>query len=426
MLVAIFFYGYINKMSFNVQFKKAGIFICGFIASLAVVFITMKLLGHYEIYLNSLKMVFSLSQETKGSDGLEGTYRLSKMLYINFLEYAGSIRSVFLVIIVILISGILNNMTFSVKPSFEKVLKLINYLIVLVIFAAILKGLGNHYRLILLFTGISLVSGLLLFNQKVETSMRLLIFLGGFILLVHPIGSSEGITSVILYSLWISFPISIDFISKINKYNINSALKLRQINYSVELKQNEYQLKLIRNISFSLIILACVYDVIKFPSITDMHDRKDMTHPINNKLVRHIFTTQGRAEAINQLIEASSQYIKPGDVVFAFDCMPLYHYMTETKSYVRNPCIWYYTTGLFVQEMKYAESKRPLLPVVIKQKINLIGSGSGWPEMNFHENYLMLKRNQNKNLYVKEFLIRNNYREVWSSPYFEIYVPEKI
>jgi hypothetical protein len=424
MILSIPFYGYIVKGSVRNQIQKMCVFAGGFVLALLLVYISMILLGHLEIFINSMKMVFGLSQEVRASDGLDGSYRISKLFVINVLEYLGAARSILLIVLLIMISGFIGTFSYAGNPVIKTMVRLINLLIVMGVIAGIFLGWGNDYRLVLLFTGISMLSVFLLFNQKTDPLIRLIVFLGGFILLVHPFGSSEGITTVIAYSMWISFPVSIDLVSKIQKADIQLSVTNMLNKRSFGIKFNELQLRHIRIISLSLIILACLYNVIVFPDYFDRHDRRQMLYSVNNKNVHGILTTKPRADALNQLLEASSQYIKPGDTVFAFDCLPMYHYMTETKSYVRNPCIWYYTTNLFKAELDYAESHEKSLPVVVRQKINTIGSGSSWPEVLPPGNYLQLPRNLRKNQFFDEFLIRNNYKEVWSSQFFEIFIPQ--
>src|ERR1700692_4868594 len=138
--------------------------------------------------------------------------------------------------------------------------------------------------------------------------------------------------------------------------------------------------------------------------------------------MKAVFTSKGRADAIDGLLLASAKYVKPNDYVLAYDCMPLYHFMTETRSYVRNPCIWFYTTGLFREELNYAELNNRQMPVIVTQLIKTTGEGSAWPETRPAQNYLAFKRTQGKNKILDEFIRRHNYKEVWNNREFEILV----
>ena len=139
--------------------------------------------------------------------------------------------------------------------------------------------------------------------------------------------------------------------------------------------------------------------------------------------MKYVFTSKGRVNDLNDLLKASSKYVKPNDIVLAYDCMPMYQFMTETRSYVRNPCIWFYSTGMFQQELNYAETHHDWLPVIVRQLIKTTGEGSAWPEIRPDENYLAFKRTQAKNKILEEFIDRHHYTEVWNNGDFEILVP---
>jgi hypothetical protein len=165
--------------------------------------------------------------------------------------------------------------------------------------------------------------------------------------------------------------------------------------------------------------------VINYPYLCDRHSRLEMRYSVDNKFMKGVFTSKGRADALDDLLKASARYVKPDDVVLAYDCMPMYHFMTQTKSYVRNPCIWFYTTYLFREEMKWAEAHQSGLPVIVRQLVKTTGDGSGWPEVRPAEDYLHFKRTQGKNQILDDFIKRHQYREVWNNGIFTILVPQK-
>jgi len=106
--IAIPYYEYLTQKSFKSLVRKTVYFFAGILSGLLFVFITMKLLGHLDIFINSMKMVFGLSREIKSNDGLEGAYQISKLFIVNIQEYAGSIRAVFLVLFLILLTATVN------------------------------------------------------------------------------------------------------------------------------------------------------------------------------------------------------------------------------------------------------------------------------------------------------------------------------
>ena len=148
-----------------------------------------------------------------------------------------------------------------------------------------------------------------------------------------------------------------------------------------------------------------------------------MRYTSSSPLLKGIFTSQGRANAIDELLKASSQYIGQKDEVLAFDCMPMYHFVSNTRPFTGNPCIWFYTTSAFETELLKAEKNATQLPVVVQQLIKTTGEGSAWPEVRPQQAYSQFERNLKKNEIFYEYLKRNQYEKVWSNELFAIWIP---
>jgi hypothetical protein len=147
-----------------------------------------------------------------------------------------------------------------------------------------------------------------------------------------------------------------------------------------------------------------------------------MRYTVDNPHMRHIFTSGPRAAAINELLVKSAPYVHKDDYVLAYDAIPLYHFMTETRPYLNNPSPMFYSTGIFAEEMEKAAQTKPL-PVVICQKIKNAHEGSRWPEEIAHYNAEDLERSAGRDAYLASFLEKQGYREVWSNEIFRILVP---
>lgn len=147
-----------------------------------------------------------------------------------------------------------------------------------------------------------------------------------------------------------------------------------------------------------------------------------MTHSIDNRKLRGIFTSEERAASFNQLLTESAKYVKPDDYVLAYDCMPMYHYVTETKPYVRNSWPYLYNKDLFRDELVKAKERTKVLPVVVMQMIKTIGSGADWPTEPLKYDAEWTERNKGRNDYLQEFLTSNGYKSVWTNGMFTILV----
>ena len=169
---------------------------------------------------------------------------------------------------------------------------------------------------------------------------------------------------------------------------------------------------------------ACIYLTLIFIiSVTyyypyfDRADRATMRFPVHNEHMQGIYTTESRARVINELLEQSARYVKRDDYVLAYDCIPMYYYLTDTKPYMHNSWVWLYDDAVFKQELYKSLQETHICPVVIMQKRSTIGNN--WPD-NYTEDY---KFRPEALAYMQEFLKTYQYRQVWENDFFKMYVP---
>jgi hypothetical protein len=423
MILVIFYYGCLTRITLSKLVIRSVIFLSGTIFAFLLVFGVMESFNHLTYFSGSLKMLFSSNNHAALDDGLNGAYGIGRLLNRNLIEYAKSLRFILfigiLVCVIVYVQYLIQYSSNAIRTGYRVFL----YTLALAVFALPFIGWFTSYRLIEFFTGMSLLSAIVLFDKEISKEYKLLAFFGLLILLIHPFGSSEGILTVVVYSMWISFPISMDYIVRLNRITMHWQPAISSRFGSLKSILHADLFRRIIWVLICLVSVACIYNVIRYPYLCDRHLRVEMRYSVDNKFMKGVFTSKGRVDALNELLAASSGFVKPNDYVLAYDCMPLYHFMTETKSYVRNPCIWFYTTGLFREELKLAELRRTQLPVIVRQLIKTTGEGSAWPETRPEENYLAFKRTQGKNRILDEFISRHHYKEVWKNGEFEILVP---
>ena len=81
-----------------------------------------------------------------------------------------------------------------------------------------------------------------------------------------------------------------------------------------------------RNLNNRLILpfllIVGIYFAYYYPFF-DNSDRRTMTYTIDNQKMKGIYVTKEKAALLNELLVESSKFLKPGDSVIAYDCMPL-------------------------------------------------------------------------------------------------------
>ena len=60
-----------------------------------------------------------------------------------------------------------------------------------------------------------------------------------------------------------------------------------------------------------------------------------MTHGFTSTQLKGIYTTKGRADAVNELITATTRYANPGTLLLAYDDIPMVNYATLLGGYGR-------------------------------------------------------------------------------------------
>jgi hypothetical protein len=416
--IGIFYYGYHKKNSFKVQVGQALAFGGGFIFMTGVIIGFMKLIGHLDIFINSIKL---LSKMGKGD---EESFYGPMVLIKNFIgAYSSSVKYTLFILFAIAVLAIITNLIR--KQSFYKkwIITIFQYAIVAGVCYLFFKEKINNEVVLFFFAGIILITTFLIFFSPTNIDIKFLSLAGCFVLLTYPFSSSASLFTVGKYSLWLSFPIAIDYL-----FNIRSVSRLSFAGKSISLPPllsfSETQLKEIRKCVVIACVIVCLYFTYYYPFF-DKHDRTAMHYSINDKHMRGIFTTKERAVVLNELLEESSKYIKPGAYVLAYHSIPMFHYWTETKPYLRNSMPWFYEAGLFRDELNTTLEEKKILPVVVQQLKKTVGNAGEWPDPPSFYDSAWHKKNEPRDKVLNEFLNNHHYKEVWKNDIFKILIPEK-
>ena len=421
--LVIFYHGYINAVPLKIQLKRFAFFSMGAILMLAAMLLILKQMGHLEYYTNSIKYLFSMGGSTTKKDGLDGGYGFFKLLYFPLKQYAISIGSVVAIFSLIFISAyFIDPRKYSGKIQ-KSIIQIVPLFFIVALTGLIVTDKIKLPLLLYFFIGLCLFFSLLILIFSSKKEIQLLSIMGIFIIVVFPFGSAPGIISIGLYSMWLSFPIAIDYLLSIKSIDADFKFQTSQALTQPKISISNSQMRRIMNGGLVVILFLCVYHIFNYPYFYDHHRRTEMVHGIDNKNMKFIYTSKGRADAINELLKTSSSYMKKDDYVLAFDAIPMFHFMTETKAFLKNPCPSFYSTGIFTDEMNNAIENKPL-PVVVRQKIKTAHEGSRWPEEIVINDYFTEEKNIGRNDYFNSFLQKYQYEEVWSNEIFAILVPK--
>jgi hypothetical protein len=419
--LAIIYYGYIEKETVKTIVNKILVFLAGFILTTVFVLLVMKLLGHLQIYLDALKILAGIGKRPVQVKPNQDFYSITKMIKTIIHHWVVAVFMAAFLILSVLSFYFLENEFKKLIPKTDTLFSLLKIIIVAGLALLVVKGVITNLTVLYLITGICLIIGCATIIFDSDKDINLLLFIGIFILLVHPMGSSEGIETVEIYSLWIAFPIVADRIITVTSgttITFKNLIKPFSISHYIQ----DNQLAEARKIIVALTIFASLIYTYDYPH-SDMENRAAMRYTVDNKYMKGIFTTKERAEEINELLEASSKYVKANDRVLAYDCVPIFHFMTETIPYTRNPWPWLYQSNTFKKELEIAVGNNKQLPVIVMQTALTLGNGKNWPVKKITQDYLKLPINIDRNEILEDFINEHKYHEVWSNDYFKILIP---
>ena len=175
MVLAIIFDGYVNKKKISHIVSSVLNFGIGFILSTIVVLGIMYAAGHLEIFVNSIKFLFSLTTTTSKQDGLAGSYGMSRLFYVLIKQHGISISLVvFLAGMVILYKAILDTINTLTKNRFRFDM-LFLLIISITVVALILTNRITIQHLTYLFTGFSVLTSVIYilgnYSSEVEANL---------------------------------------------------------------------------------------------------------------------------------------------------------------------------------------------------------------------------------------------------------------
>jgi hypothetical protein len=373
----------------------------------------MKSMHHDIYFLNSLKLTRQMGSAIDNSHGL---YSMLKLYIVHF----GEAVSISIVAIVALWSsaGAWRKLKADL-PASVPFLPIVKWGILIILTAICIyrakKDPDFWFYLFLFYAGTSLITGFLIIAGRQPKNLRLLTAIGCIMLLVMPFGSNFLLMSVGKYAIWIIVPITIDYM--LNIRSLSSRVVISE--NSLHSYEQVIDTKHMNGLRYATIYLTLIYilSVTYFYPYFDRSNRALMHFDVHNEHVKGIYTTESRAKVINELLTRTALYIKPEDYVLAYDCMPMFYYLTETKPYMHNSWPWLYDNPTFKEELNKSLRETHICPVVIMQKRSTIGNN--WPD-NYSENYTFRPQALAD---MNDFLKTNQYRKVWENDFFRIYIP---
>jgi len=411
LISAIWFYGYLNRIPFRQIASHSLIFLSGFFAMAAILFLVMKGMHHDIFFFNNLKILRNVSGNQVNARSLHDHFKPY------FIQYAlGLIVSIVVIVSLWSFAAIWKRLKLEI-PALRGFWPVGKYLIL-----ALLTGMciyhariDSHfwYWLFLFYLGTSLIVALLIISGPQPKDMQLLSFIGSLMLLILPLGSHALLMTIGKYGMWIMVPIAVDYL--LNVRSLSSSVVISENRrHTYDQVINAGQMSSLRNgfifLTFTYLLSDCYF----YP-YEDLGNRAKMKYEINNPHVNRIYTTPEKAAAVNELLSESKKYIKPDDYVLAYDGFPLFYFLTGTRPYLYNSWLWQYDGEIFKKELEKSINETHICPVVVIRKQRNNESIQGQAGDPF--------RDQTYG-FMQTFLHQYQYRQIWENDFFRLFVPE--
>jgi hypothetical protein len=393
---------YLKKMSIIKAIKPLSFLVFGSVIGLLMVYATLELLGQLDIMKNALFTIGDLGETENSSHNFGSIFKAPIFNYISIT--IETVKLILIVAILYLAKRVLPNI---------KIVRILIYALAVLLFAYWFNTQNIYPIYCLCLIGSIMVLRL----KKVQLELKFIGLLSLLTLITISLGSAGGIKNSGYMAIWIGLPLFFYVIDNALSFFKESRIKKMNAFF----KKSSVSLHgFLWSIIISFLILK-TYNISQ-GAYFDIGSRFEKTYAINNSLAVGVYTTERRANIINDLLLNLERFVKPEDYLFAYDKIPMVHFLTETQPYMYNPWVWIYDYNSFEKKLNKAEKEIPVLPIVVQQKVETIYRFSE-PisdymstkkiNTNFHSN--------ERNAIMNSFLNRNNYKIVWSNDYFNIY-----
>lgn len=407
LIITIFFYGYLKKNNLSTQIKQALILLLGWVISILIVFIIMKLLGHDKLFLNSVTNLFRMVLDSSSSHAGENLLRRLYTDHLSVIKY--SIRTICVTILISKIFCKVNRYLRDFALLLFSIIIVFYYFYDLKIYYYTFAPVGIMYILLL----ISIIN-----IEKDNIGIRLISLIALIVLFITPVGSSNGI-QMAKYAMWLAFPLSVSYISQLQELCINLNLNTYLSRNYLKLFIKQSEMVFIRKILLVFFLSFALIFSYRF-TYRDTSHRIDMHYNINHSKLQLVYTTKERAKVVEELLSELSKYVNKGDYLFTFEHISLLYYLSETTPYLYNSWPMLYQPIQFKEAIQRAINEKKELPVIVRAKRST--SDVEWPNSGTG---LMRWGLDIENRKIMEYFIQiHHYNLVWQNDFFQILAPD--
>lgn len=357
----------------------------GFLVSTLLVLLLMRLIGHYDPFMNTLSELKRIFESGSSSHGLPN------LVMANLRNYKTLVQFSF--IFYLLLGG------FILSKRYVRTKLLLYPLLACWLLADAYWLYVSSPLVVICSVSLFTLLYIVIWN-KCAKEMKFFAWLALFMLLVMPVGSDGGMYNTGSILCWLATPIVVHFFST---------------------RQSS---KLFMTYSLCLFSLLCVGKMLTSGCYFDDGSLFEKRYAIHSDKAKYIYTSQERADIINDALAGIQPYLKEGDYLFTFGSIPMMNYLTGTKPYLQNSWPELFSKETLARKLALNAQADSLLPLLLRHKFSTIGSHFGAPS----EQYLVdcgeesgYFASNEKMKVVNDFIEQYHYVPIWENDYFVLY-----
>lgn len=402
LMSAVWLYAWANLWTWRKVLVESAWFLSGFVLGVALIWGLIVLNGHEAIYLQGIQEIFGMAQNSKSHHSGSGLLKLFISDHVRAFAEA-----LFIIIILGWIASWCckqkNHLLFVVVLAVASLLVYFFYI-------------RNHWRTSVPGLCYSVLLLIVYLKSRKDPPLALLAFIAGFILLLAPLGSNNGISNSVagmmialpltLAWLWTNSDLSLSLWIKVNADGNDSSGQFSIDSKGFRVFAQTVALALL----IQSLLMAWRY------TYCDSENRFAMTYSIPHPLLVGQYTTKERAVVVAELLDTLSHFAKPGDEVLAYNMIPTVHFLTETRPWLGNAWPDIEAPEKIAAQLRQKELVGARLPCIVRATFDTYSTS--WP-MAIHPPSTERGQGEIRDMFAT-FEQRHGYVVEWSNGFFEI------
>lgn len=187
--------------------------------------------------------------------------------------------------------------------------------------------------------------------------------------------------------------------------------------------QAVFRFKISRSVAFPYVMAAmcalalCGGGFRLINSYRDSRNRLELVHKIDHSQLKCIFTSESRAKSLSECLRELHRRVDEGDVILAYNYIPMFYYLTKTAPALRNPWpVLPLSENTLRKRINDLEREQSFPAVVVRAKTNPRYRSWGTDEPIVPTQSFV----RDKLIMIDEAVKRWGYQEVWSNRDFII------